>query len=205
MGQIIVKIDENSNRVQVIEHKTHGDTVKYVKTSDFVAAVTKYDEAANFIDVTQPEGCVSAKINRRGDMIAEFVVLGRIRSLFYGGDEYRIPMPTLHFRFSSSEAKRDGYCWVECDGKQYLYPFGNVDTASKICFGNIQRKRAESFSDFLGWINQFFAAKTNDDYYSGKSVILPETGESLEQRDLLSRLQEMQSFPVEWLRATKIL
>jgi hypothetical protein len=198
MSKILIKLNDESDRVQITFTKKEGTEVKYVSLDDLVAAFTEFTAETEYMDVTLPEHCVKASINRKGSRIAEFVIPGRRRTFFYYGDEYVIPMPTLHFKLKSS-GKNEGWVWVEEKDKKYLYPFGNVGVDNHICFGGNKLEKINDFSDFIYWIEAFFASKTNDDYYGQKEVVT-EDGEELSQRELLYRIQDMETYPEKWLK-----
>ncbi len=193
--KIIIKMQEGSERVEVIAKTDTGNGVKFVSINDIIAAFTEYAMESDFMDVMIPKNCIAASINRKGVRKAEFLVPGRKRPFFYYGDQYIIPMPTLHFRLDS---RGSGEVWVEENGKTFMYPFGNVGRDDHICFGSVEKGEIKDFSDFIEWIEAFYASKTNDDYYSSKAVTVGE--ETLSQRELLCRLQDMETFPEEWLQ-----
>ncbi len=198
MQKILIKLSDESDRAQITLTKKEGAEVKFVALEDLVSAFTEFTAETEYMDVTLPEHCVKASINRKGSRIAEFVIPGRKRTFFYYGDQYVIPMPTLHFKFKSGE-RNEGYVWVEREGERFLYPFGNVGVENKICFGQNKLEKIKDFSDFIFWIESFFSSKTNDDYYGQKKVVT-EDGEELSQRELLYRLQDMETYPEKWLK-----
>lgn len=200
MKKIVITLKADSDRVQIVTTGGGGNEIRFVSTADFIAAVLEYSANTEYFDVTCPPNCVKASINRKGERRAEFVIPGRKRIFFYYGDQYVIPMPTLHFKLETVSGGK-GWVWVEEKGKKYLYPFGNVGTDNHICFGNVTRDKVKDFSDFINWVESFFSSKTNDDYYNQKAVVVD--GERISQRELLSRLQDMETFPEEWLIPTE--
>ncbi len=195
-----IKLSSENDRVQIKKTSANGIGESRVLTmTDFLSAMGEIGSANTWHDVTSPQETVMAKINGRGERIVEFSIPGRKRTFLYYSDEYVIPMPTLHFQLQSSTTSIKGKCkcWVEKNGEEFLYPFGNVSTDSEICWGNTKLPKAESFAVMREWVDLFFASVTNDDYYSSKAPTID--SKPMQQRELLAKLQDLDEYPDEYL------
>lgn len=85
---------------------------------------------------------------------------------------------------------------IGSDTKLYHYPFGNVYSDGRICWGSTQMPMIESFNDLKKIILTFFGSVTNDDLFHKNEKIKKEIAC---QRELLEFLVKEDEFPNELL------
>ena len=146
-----------------------------------------------------PEGFLDGVIADPKNYHIAFKVKGQVRHFVHTSGSYLIPFPDLVFvvRVSKGIVGGSVYALKDGDDTLYQYPFGNVSTAGKICFGNIDPsavvKRGPAVMTEL-----FFTGKTNNDYIHEGSHIRSK----LTQEELLQQLNGKKKFPKRLLKPT---
>lgn len=88
---------------------------------------------------------------------------------------------------------------INKDTALWWYPLGHVQASGSVCTGNVPM-RADSYEEARDKIRDFFIAGTEGHYYS--------KGETITKKysfgDMMNRLQEMDTFPEEWLTSAKL-
>ena len=149
-----------------------------------------------------PVGYYDANVSTDDPATFDFVLTfpEQKRAMKYGGKHWVVPYPALAFSFHVKDGVvNDAYCHClvtgtpENDSVLYRYPFGNVNTDGRICFGNIRLPKMNTIMDITQAVNLFFLGETNNDYFSEKNAV------AYSQAEMLEKAKKLEHFPVEWL------
>ena len=201
------------------------------KSADVFLTISKADGSQvqktvpfeKFVDVLKKEDEIRGrKISRMGKLPHGFIDGGvdgedmevlihvpkGIRPLEYFGTTYVIPWPDLVFYLHSSKGKVTKSCLFCVDEvpnektKLLYYPFGNVHSDGRICWGQNVLPKVRCLCDYDKVVSLFFSADTNDDLYETFKLEQGRKKKELTQRELLETLKSMKEFPVKCLRDT---
>lgn len=185
---------------------------KVVSLSDYLMSIQESVEVGReFLHLGKlPNGYYNGCVSKDDTSSFKVVIAmpERRRLINYYGDCYGIPFPSMAFfldvrlgkLFTSLAVSLDlqNSDWIGDDSVVCRYPFGNVHSNYKICWGTNRELKVSSIYDAGQYITQFFGSETNNDLYSaGQNVLaLPEF---TNQRGLFEALMERDRFPDEWL------
>lgn len=164
--------------------------------------------------------CVSlardVKVQRVGQLPAGFVdggvcentyeaiikVPGGRRPLNYFGKEYLITFPDVVFYLASQggNALTTKVWFAGESGALYHYPFGNVHSDARICWGGNVLPKVMCMKDMEKLVSLFFSAQTNDDLYKMVETKIDGKDVSLSQREFIEYVSKMDTFPMGVLR-----
>lgn len=176
---------------------------KKITLKNFIKILTNSSEK-DFCGVeigSIPNGYYNAKIWEDGFSVIVSIQAGRYPFQFFDSI-YLIPFPRLVFKFTCNNGKVDEKeCYAVKDSsitsstKLYHYPFSNVHSNGKICFGGNQLPKCSKISDVDKLVNLFYSSASNNDLW--KSEYVKEAYPAL--RILLEELNGKDFFPVEYL------
>lgn len=160
------------------------------------------------------EGFYLGSETSNGSRRAIFYLPSERRVMYYQTTEnpYLFEFPALIFYMETRKDKVDASAIrifavkekslneIGSDTKLYHYPFGNVYTEGRICWGSTQLPEVQSFNDFKKIILTFFGGVTNDDLFSRTGKVCKEIAC---QRELLEFLVKEDKFPKQLLVDTK--
>lgn len=165
---------------------------------------------SNMADLIQmpvlPEHYLTGKISSSKDTFSVILFYPEEkRAIKFAEKHWYVPFPALVFRFVvKSGIVQAKSCFassgaIDDDAILFSYPFGNVNSESgNICMGTIKGRHVQTMSDINIIVEDFFMSETNNDYYADNNAT------SYRQEELLSRLEKMEHFPVEWLKDSGI-
>lgn len=148
-----------------------------------------------------PKGYINGTVSTNGDFEVLIKAEEKIRCMRHYDNAFLIPFPKLLFLIRKGGRSLSGYVWAITDDDitegtlLYNYPFGNVSTDGRICFGNILHsfKNIEDMqiSDADKLVDAFFDASTNDDYWDAKK----KAPNFKRQLDLLKDIDRKDKYP----------
>lgn len=194
---------ENTNIVETEVTKGNGEIErKCVSLESYIAALKNCTEKEEeFIHLGQlPYGYVDSKISI--SELSTFSVVVQlpkdIRPIMYYEGVYQVPFPSLFMYFNVIESKVvESKCFaaVGDETKLYHYPFGNVHSNGKICWGNMNLPKVQTLEEVNVLVSMFLSSDTNDDLFSTNQV-------GMTQRALIEEIKVLKEFPVEKLRVS---
>lgn len=191
-----IHIENGSSIADVTVHYEGGRVESYsVKDMDFLTAFQKCYKPDASILGQMPDGYVDALyVNDENFKVCIEVPAG-IRNITYYGDVFFVPFPALLFRLTVREGKVVASKVVaELNGSCYCYPFGNVYTDGRICWGSTVLPPITCLQDVNQIIQLFFGSETNNDLYSaGRNVANKK--QYVNQRGLFEFLEKKRKFP----------
>lgn len=206
MGNILFRVHYETNKGDCIEKTVSFDSYLQILSASAIrketlARIGRLEQLPRYYY----DGSISATQKDSFDVILKIPAAQRV--LIYGGRHWHIPMPALLFFFSVREGsikRQECYALAtdttDSDTALYLYPFGNVSTQSRICFGNITLPKLNGLSDIDMVVDAFLSSETNNDYYyDSDDIALNNSGKK--QGDLLQYLQGKKKFPLQYLKA----
>lgn len=188
---VFVRIEEEGREVQ-----------KMLSINDYrrvCADLKATDRKVNRIGVV-PAGFVDGGVSDDTHEAIIRIPAGK-RPLFYMGKEFVVPFSDVVFYFSAVNGIVDKtQIWFSDEyGRLYRYPYGNVYSDAKICWGGNVLPDVQSLKDFEHLVELFFSAPTNDDLYVHVRVVIEGKKVSLTQRELIEYVSGRDKFPVEIL------
>jgi len=191
-----IHIEKGSSYADVTVHYEGGRVESYsVKDVDVVEVFNVcYKPDASRLGQL-PDGYVDALYVDSENFKVCIEVPAGIRNITYYGDVFFIPFPALLFRLTVSKGKIvSSKVVAELNGYCYCYPFGNVYTDGRICWGSTALPKITCLSDVNQVIQLFFGSETNNDLYSaGRNV--PNKKQYVNQRGLFEFLEKKLKFP----------
>ena len=160
------------------------------------------------------EGLYMASKSQNESKRAIFYLPAARRVMYYETTEnpYVFEFPSLIFYMETKKTKVDTSSMrifavkektleeIGSDTVLYHYPFGNVYSEGKICWGGTSMPEIEMMSDFKKIILTFFGSVTNDDLFKHTKRVKKDI---VCQRELFEFLVQADCFPNEILVSTK--
>lgn len=209
--EMLAKIYGNNS--QLVEVEITGDNGevqrKVITFSDFVSGLTESNvQGDDYITIgALPQGYVNGKRSTTCD--TTFKCLIRVpkgkKVFMYYDSTYVIPFPQLVFEIEvTCGAVTKSNCFALRDGEDLLshYPFGNVFSEGRICWGSTQLPKINKMCELDQIVALFFGSVTNDDLYQAGATVA-KTEETITQRGLITSLLNKDEFPQELLVHTK--
>ncbi len=182
--------------------KTDGQQIrKKVRIDQFIDLIQTATDSCRFRRIGHiPDGLVDFSIgDRAGHFKAVFMVPAGIRMLPYYGEVFTVPFPeTVFFLSTQSGRVVESKVFSKKGSRLYHYPFGNVYSDGRICWGGTSLPSVQAISDMKKIPALFYGGDTNNDLYQvGTNVIRKDI--FTHQRGLIHALKDLQEFPTEWL------
>lgn len=202
MAETIIDARFEGQVVTFTVKKNDGQQIrKKVRIDQFIDLIKTATNSCRFRRIGPiPDGLVDFSIgDRAGYIKAVFSVPAGVRMLPYYGEIFTVPFPETVF-FLSTQSGRivESKVFAKKGNLLYHYPFGNVYSDGRICWGGTSLPSVQAIADLKKIPALFYGGDTNNDLYTvGTNVIRKEI--FVHQRGLIHALKELQEFPAEWL------
>ena len=113
-----------------------------------------------------------------------------------------VSFPDVVFYLTASQgsAQTTKIWFADENGTLYHYPFGNVQSDARICWGSNVLPKVSCIKDMESFVSLFFSAQTNNDLYDSIKVEVDGKEVQLSQREFIEYVSKMDTFPMEVLR-----
>lgn len=156
-----------------------------------------------------PSNLIALRLGKKeGSFIAFFFIPAKKQPLNLYGNRNIIPFPSLLFEF----AVENDYCTrpvvyavkedtIDELTELYHYPFGNVYSDGRICFGSNNLKDIKEPADCLKLISLFFGCETNNDLWDIKQNVSKKGSFVLTQAGLVEYIKTQDKYPADLLES----
>lgn len=219
MRQIAIILDEEFNKSNCIEcarvtiQEQNGKKRSRVITVESLIKALTNSVANKVVKVPvgkMPFGYYDAALGEdQGMLCAEVVtVLPAGRQIVqYEETRYDVCLPSLVFYFDISQGRISStYVYVMKDevptdnSRLYRYPFGNVDTSGRVCWGRNVLPDISGLKSLEEVMTLFVQSPSNNDYYRGKEYC---NHKDFTLRQLFEMLKDEENYPEHYLVSLK--
>lgn len=200
-GVVDVVLSNTRNGVEDVSKKSIG-------YADFMGIVNETLEFDSRIELGKiPEGYYNCWMDSDSLGFRCLIIIDEgVKPIQYYESVFMVPFPALVFDFTvRMGVLKDSKVYALASSKPsmrdilYKYPYGNVHTDGKICWGMNVVDGIRKVKELETVISKFFGCETNDDLWDKDCVCTKDENQFALQRGLLEFLNSKKDFPKDLL------